>query len=187
MAARDHQQLWKDVASKADEAEAVRSLAEILADKEGRSFISLLERKDAELCVGILDHVSRELRLPLVHRLRWSRQGTRECNLNSAEKNAFLVTLRRLAERHELLPDRMRMTENIVVSDEIVAFGGFGDVRPQMYKGRHVAVKTARVPVLKDLQMMRNLMDAQKKKQQEEIQKVQKIRKVGIDIVSRPK
>jgi len=71
------------------------------------------------------------------------------------------------------------MTEKIVVSDEIVAFGGFGDVRPQKYKGRHVAVKTARVPVLKDLQMMRKLTDAQKKKQQEEIQKVQKIRKVG--------
>jgi len=70
MATRDRQQLWKDVASKADEAEAVRSLAEILADKEGRAFISLLEHKDAELCVGILDHVSRELRLLPVRCLR---------------------------------------------------------------------------------------------------------------------
>jgi len=77
----------------------------------------------------------------------------------------------------------MRMTEKIVVSDEIVTSGGFGDVRPQTYKGRNVAVKTARVPVLKDLQMMRKLTDAQKKKQLEEVQRVQKIRKVSSNSV----
>ena len=57
--AQDYQQLWKDVAGVVDEAKAVQTLAEILADKEGRVFISRLEREDAELCIDILDHVSR--------------------------------------------------------------------------------------------------------------------------------
>jgi hypothetical protein len=47
--AKDYRQLWKDVTNTSDEGKAVRTLAEILLDKEGRSFISNLERKDAEL------------------------------------------------------------------------------------------------------------------------------------------
>ena len=53
----DYQRLWKEVTSAIDEAKAVRTLAEILAEKEGRKFISRLERRDAELCIEILDHV----------------------------------------------------------------------------------------------------------------------------------
>ena len=61
--AKDYRRLWKDVTSTTDEAKAVRTLAMILADKEGRVFISRLERGDAELCIEILDHVSRYLHL----------------------------------------------------------------------------------------------------------------------------
>ena len=57
---KDYQQLWKHVTSATDEAKATRTLAEILADQEGRAFISRLERKDAELCIDILDRVSRD-------------------------------------------------------------------------------------------------------------------------------
>ena len=57
--AKDYQRLWKDVTSTSDEKKAVRTLAGILVDREGRSFISNLLRKDAELCIEILDRVSR--------------------------------------------------------------------------------------------------------------------------------
>jgi len=60
---KDYGRLWEDVTSTADEGKAVRILAEILVDKEGRSFVSDLEREDAELCIEILDRVSRDLHL----------------------------------------------------------------------------------------------------------------------------
>jgi len=60
--AGNYQPLWKDVTSANDEGEAVRTLmAGIVLDKEGRAFISSLERVDAGLCVEILDRVSRDL------------------------------------------------------------------------------------------------------------------------------
>ena len=59
--AKDYQRLWEHVTSATDEAKAVRTLAEILADRDGGTFISRLERKHAELCIEILDHVSRDL------------------------------------------------------------------------------------------------------------------------------
>ena len=58
--AKHYGRLWKDVTSATDEGKAVRTLAEILVDGEGRTFISNLEHKDAELCIEILDHVSRD-------------------------------------------------------------------------------------------------------------------------------
>ena len=60
---RDYWQLWKDITDTFDEAKAVRILVNILDDKEGRTFVSCLERKDAELCIEILGHVSRGLHL----------------------------------------------------------------------------------------------------------------------------
>ena len=45
-----------------DESKAVRTLADILADREGRTFVSRLERKDVGLCIEILDRVSHNLR-----------------------------------------------------------------------------------------------------------------------------
>ena len=55
---KDYGKLWGRVANTTDEGKAVRTLAEILADKEGRAFISHLGRENAELCMEILDHVS---------------------------------------------------------------------------------------------------------------------------------
>ena len=60
---RDYPQLWKTVTSTSDEGRAVRTLVEIVLDKEGKAFILNLKRKDAELCIEILDRVSRELYL----------------------------------------------------------------------------------------------------------------------------
>jgi len=58
--AKDYQRLRKDVANANGEGKAVRILAGIVLDKEGRAFISNLERNVAELCTEILDHVNRE-------------------------------------------------------------------------------------------------------------------------------
>ena len=67
--AKDYSQLWKNVTSARDEGKAVRTLAEILVDREGRTFIGTLKRADAELCIEVLDHVSlsliRSIRFPL--------------------------------------------------------------------------------------------------------------------------
>ena len=62
-----YQRLWKGVTNTSDEGKAIRTLADILLDKEGRTFISNLERKDAGLCIEILDLVSPDLcfRFPL--------------------------------------------------------------------------------------------------------------------------
>ena len=62
---KDYQKLWKGVTSTIDEARAVRTLVEILIDKEGRTFVSRLDRKDAELCIEVLDRVSRDLCLSI--------------------------------------------------------------------------------------------------------------------------
>jgi len=63
--AKDYRRLWNDAATTTDEGRAVRTLAEILLNKEGRTFISNLDRNDAELCIKILDRVSRgPYRLP---------------------------------------------------------------------------------------------------------------------------
>ena len=69
---KDYQQLWKAVISTTDETKAVRTLADILADKEGRTFILHLDRTGAALCIKILDHVSRGPQLAPFH-LRRSR------------------------------------------------------------------------------------------------------------------
>jgi len=61
---QNYLRLWMDVTRAIDETKAVRTLAEISVDKEGRHFVSRLDRKDVELCVEVLDHVSREPRFP---------------------------------------------------------------------------------------------------------------------------
>ena len=108
------------------------------------------------------------------------RQGIADCHLKSAEKNDFLVTLRRLAERNELLPDRIRMTEKIAVSDDILAFGVFGDVRSQTYKGQCVAARTVRVPEPEDFRGTVGMTIAQKEKMLEQIRKIRKVKVNGI-------
>ena len=79
------------------------------------------------------------------HHLRSFRQGIAEHKLKTIEKQAFFVTLRRLAGIHGRLPDSMMITEKIEVEDQILANGGFADVRIGRYMGHLVAVKTMRV------------------------------------------
>jgi len=143
--AKDYQRLWKDVTSTNNEGKAVRTLADILLDKEGRTFISNLARKDAELCIEILDHVSRNPYLLPSCRLRWFRQGLAEHKLTTTEKQAFFVALRRLAAIHGRLPESMMIAEDLKVSNKVLASGGFADVRTGRYMGHLVAVKTMRV------------------------------------------
>ena len=61
--ATDFQRLRNDVKSANDEVKAVRALAEIVAEKAGRVFISQFDREDAEYCIDILGRVSRYSRL----------------------------------------------------------------------------------------------------------------------------
>ena len=79
------------------------------------------------------------------HHLRRPRQGIAGHNLRAVEKNNFFVTLMRLAGRHGRLPDSMIITEKIEVSNQVLASGGFADVRTGTYEGHLVAVKTIRV------------------------------------------
>jgi len=57
---KDYKRLWKDINTN-DDYKAVRVLVEILADRDGRRFISDLGSKDVVLCIEILDSVSRNL------------------------------------------------------------------------------------------------------------------------------
>ena len=156
--AKDYQRLWEDTASTNDDgAKAVRTLTEILLDKEGRCLISNLERKDAELCIEILDLVSRDPYLLPSRRLRWFRQGLAEHNLKTTEKQIFFLALRRLATIHGRLPESMMITEEIQVSDKIRASGGFADVRTGTYMETLVAVKTMRVTEQDDTQKIRKV------------------------------
>ena len=149
---KDYQRLWKDVTDTKDEGKAVRTLAEILVDKEGRSFISNLERKDAKLCIEILDQVSPDsYLLPSFVVSSGFSQGIAEHELKIIEKRAFFVMLRRLAGTHGWLPKSMMITEEIEVSEEIFAFGEFGDTRTGTYMGHLVAVKSMEFTKLKDL------------------------------------
>ena len=58
-----HRKLWEDVANATDDVSAVRALANIVVEKQGRAFALTLNHKEAELCVETLDYVSRDLRL----------------------------------------------------------------------------------------------------------------------------
>ena len=57
-APKEYQWLWESVTNATSEAEAVRVLADIVVDKEGRAFALGLERRAAELCIETLDCVS---------------------------------------------------------------------------------------------------------------------------------
>ena len=156
--AKDYQRLWKDVTGTKDEGKAVRTLAEILEDKEGRSFISNLERKDAERCIEILDRVSPDsYLLPSFVVSSGFSQGIAGHELKSIEKQAFFVTLRRLAGTHGRLPESMMITEEIEVSEQIFASSGFADVRTGKYMGHLVAVKTMRVAPQDDVSKLRKV------------------------------
>jgi len=65
--------------------------------------------------------------------------------------------LRRLAERHDLLPDRVVLEGKLEKPDGILASAGFGDVRCRKYKGALVAVKTVRVAPQDDFRRIRKV------------------------------
>ena len=157
--AKNYRRLWKDVTSTSDEGKAIRILAEIVVDREGRTFISSLPRKDADLCIEILDHVSpNSYTHPSFVVSNRFPQGIAEYNLKTVEKNAFFTTLRRLAGTHGRLPKSMMITEDIEVSDKVSASGGFADIRTGKYMGRHlVAVKTMRVAEQDELSKIRKV------------------------------
>jgi len=155
--AKNYQQLWKDAASTSDEGKAVRTLSQIVLDKDGRTFVSNLERNDAELCIEILDRVSHDPYPLPSHHLRWFPQGIAEHKLKATEKQAFFVVLRRLAAIYGRLPESMMITEGIDVSGEIFVSGGFADIRAGTYGGHLVAVKTMRVAKQDDLLKIRKV------------------------------
>ena len=61
---KDYQQLWEGVINAANETEAVQTLAEIVADSDGRAFVLDLESEYVALCIETLDHVSCDPHLP---------------------------------------------------------------------------------------------------------------------------
>jgi len=105
----------------------------------------------------ILDRVSRDPCPLPSRRLRLFPQGIAEHTLEAKEKQAFFVLLRELAAIHGRLPESMMITDEIKVSDEILASGGFVDVRTGTYKGCLVAVKTLRVAKQDDFLKIRRV------------------------------
>jgi len=150
-----YEQLWKSITDKTDKPEAAQALAEIVSDNAGRDFILRSELEEAEMCIEILDHVSHNPHLRSFRRLRWSRQGITKLDLKPAETSAFLVTLRRLSQHHKLLPRRMRMTEEIVVSDGALNLSGTREIR--MYRGQRVTTTTFRVLTVEEFRGPRKL------------------------------
>jgi len=65
--------------------------------------------------------------------------------------------LKRLVKRHGRLPSRIMIRERIEVSDEILAYGGFGYVRRGTYHDNLVAVKTAKVASRANLRRIRKV------------------------------
>ena len=84
---KDYGELWRNVTTASDDIDAVRILAEILLDKEGRVFASNLGRSDAEICIEILDYVRHDniYHLPFVisnGRIRLSQSITSNLSRN---------------------------------------------------------------------------------------------------------
>ena len=84
---KDYRRLWNSAANTIDKARAIRTLAEILADEEGRAFVSRLELKEAELCIELLGLASHDL-LSFLHHLMVS-SGYREAHPRNRRKGRF--------------------------------------------------------------------------------------------------
>ena len=154
------QRQWRDVTNAKSETKAIQILAEVLADKQGKSFVLNLEPKDAELCIEILDRASHfAVFAPLSLRLIWFRQGIKRNGLNPSQKQDFFSALRRLAASRGHLPESMVMSEEIKVEEEILASGGFSDVRRGIYEGHRVAVRALRVTLKDDISKIRKVSD----------------------------
>ena len=153
--------LWKKTRNATNEAESVRTLAEILSSKDGRKFILDLESADALLCIEILDQVSSN---PSIDHPRQSPtdmmvQGLAEHKFDPSEKQLFFNTLRRLAGKHSRLPKSMVIKSkiNFSASGHPDMSGGFADIKKGDYKGYPVAVKTMRVSMEDNLAKIRSV------------------------------
>jgi len=154
--AKDYQRLWVAATNTTDGTQAAQTLAEILADIDGKDFILRLDGKNVGLCIEMLGNVSFDLRLPR-SQPQAVLQAIAEHDLKAAEKQAFFVTLGGLAERHGLLPSRMRITGKIQVSDKLHASNGFADLRSGTYGERLVAIKTLRITARDDYVKIRKV------------------------------
>ena len=153
--AERYSQLWNGIASTTINPEIPLALSKISNDRASGDFILSLGCEEAKLCINVLDRVSFDLHLPLSPP-QMVRQGIVEHTLGSAEKCDFFVLLRRLAQRHGRLPDRMMITEKIEVSEELPSFFG-GSVGLGTYKGHPVVVKTAIFGLSRDLEKIRKV------------------------------
>lgn len=88
--AKDFQRLWKDVTGTEDEAAAIRALAGILVEKEGRAFVSRLDRKYTDFLIDVLDRVSHDSRIqpPLTPQMVWP--GHRNTRSQNHRETGFL-------------------------------------------------------------------------------------------------
>ena len=86
-------------------------------------------------------------------------QGLAEHKLDASGKQAFFGTLGRLATKNARLPESMVIPNEIdfSVPGHFQASGGFADVKPGMYKGCTVAVKTLRVAQTDNFEKIRKV------------------------------
>jgi len=68
--AKDYQRLWVAATNATDGTQAAQALAEILADKDGKTFALRLDSKDLELCIEMLGDVSADPYDYIFHNLR---------------------------------------------------------------------------------------------------------------------
>lgn len=73
--ATEFARLWAQVVHSTSVSDSVRILAQVLVQRDGRTFISHLKPKDAELCIELLGHVSHGFHYPKISCLMWFRPG----------------------------------------------------------------------------------------------------------------
>ena len=80
-------------------------------------------------------------------------------NLRASEKQVFLNSLIRLARKHARLPQSMIITGEIDFSGSghLSTSGGFADIKPGLYEGSTVAVKTLRVATTDNFDKIRKV------------------------------
>lgn len=78
-------------------------------------------------------------------------------NLDSATKGACLAALRRLAEDHGALPQRLCIPEAVEDTGGEIIKGGCGEVRRERYKGMNVAVKKTTIKSDKEIARKRKV------------------------------
>lgn len=146
------QAFWETVLDTIDVA--IRILGHVLSSKEGREFICGLGPRDAGLCLELLDRVSRypPSRVPYT-----ALQALAGRPLDGKLKKTFLLTIITLAGRYGRFPGSLAITDQIEVSDKIIASGGFADVKYGVRRNHPVAVKVLRTPSGSDMEEVRKV------------------------------